>query len=167
MKVPRGIEETFRVFEDPHNLARITPPWLNFRVLDGQLEMRKGLEINYTIRWLGLPMRWRTLITSYDPPDRFVDLQARGPYLLWHHLHRFVPAPDGGTVVSDEVTYVLPMGPLGRLAHALMVKQQLLGIFRYRQEALAEMLGGATAIRDPEITSGSPVSKQQLAHYRA
>lgn len=167
MKVPRGIHETFEVFENPHNLARITPPWLNFRVLHGPLEMRKGLEINYTIHWLGLPIRWRTRIASYQPPEMFVDLQERGPYTLWHHLHRFVPAPDGGTVVSDQVTYVLPLGPLGRLAHSVMVKRQLLGIFRYRQQALARMLGGADEIAEPEVTDGSPVTKQQLANYRA
>lgn len=167
MKVACGIAKAFEVFENPHNLAHITPPWLKFRVLHGPLEMRKGLEIDYTIRWLGFPVRWRTLITEYDPPTRFVDLQARGPYVLWHHLHRFAPAPDGETIVSDQVTYAMPLGPLGRLAHACMVKRQLLGIFRFRQEALARMLGGATAIAAPEITAGSPIAKQQLADYRA
>lgn len=167
MKVPRGLRETFEVFENPHNLARITPPWLNFRVLHERLEMRKGLEINYTIRWLGLPIRWRTLITAYDPPAKFIDLQARGPYRLWHHQHFFAETPDGGTLVRDRVTYVLPLGVLGRLAHALAVKRQLLGIFRYRQAALARMLGGASELRAPEIVNGSPVAEQQLADYRA
>lgn len=168
MKVSRGLRETFEVFENPHNLARITPPWLNFRVLDGRLEMRRGLEINYTIRWLGLPIRWRTLITAYDPPAMFIDLQARGPYRLWHHRHMFLETPDGGTLVRDEVTYVLPLGVLGRLAHALVVKRQLLGIFRYRQAALARMLGGGAAeLRPPAVVDGLPVTEQQLADYRA
>lgn len=166
MRVPRPIEETFSVFENPHNLAHITPPWLGFRVLHGPLEMAQGLEINYTVRWLGLPIRWRTVISAYQPPVRFVDFQARGPYLLWNHVHRF--ASDGeGTIVTDQVTYILPFGLLGRLAHAFIVKRQLLGIFRFRQQALAELLGGAAELQEPCIETGSTVTEQQLADYRA
>ena len=165
MKVARPIAETFVVFENPHNLARITPPWLNFKVQHGPLEMHQGLEIDYTIHWLGLPIRWRTIVTSYDPPKRFIDLQARGPYRLWHHVHRFAAHGDGA-VVSDEVTYVLPLGWLGRMAHSLIVKRQLLGIFRYRQKALAAMLGGASEVSPPEVSRGSAISEQQLADYR-
>jgi len=166
MRVPTGLEETFRIFEDPHNLARITPPWLNFRVLDSALTMRRGLEINYRIKWLGLPMRWRTLITAYDPPYRFIDMQDRGPYTLWHHEHTF-RAVEGRTFVGDRVTYVLPLGPLGQIAHAVMVKRQLIGIFEFRQKALAEILGGAHQISRPMVTAGSSISEQQLANYRA
>lgn len=142
MVVPRSLEETFRFFEEPHNLSRITPPWLNFQVKHGQLEMKNGLGIDYTIRWLGLPMKWRSRITQYNPPYRFVDQQERGPYRYWHHLHEFKSVP-GGTLVTDEVTYALPLGFLGRMAHALVVRRQLEGIFRFRQKALTEILGSA------------------------
>jgi len=166
MRVPRSLEETFAIFENPHNLALITPPWLNFKVVPGRLEMRQGLLIDYTIRWLGVPLKWRTCIDHYEPPHMFVDRQARGPYQLWHHIHRF-HEDRGGTLVSDQVTYVLPLGPLGRLAHAVLVKHQLLTIFRYRQRALAAMLGGADELREPWVEAASPITKQELAEYRA
>ena len=138
---PVPIETAFAVFENPHNLARITPPELGFRVLTPNLEMRNGAEIDYTIRWLGLPMRWKTLITGYDPPLGFTDEQAKGPYSIWRHRHSF-EAVDGGTRVIDDVEYVLPLGVLGRVAHAVMVGRQLRGIFEYRQRALMEVIGG-------------------------
>jgi ligand-binding SRPBCC domain-containing protein len=84
-------------------------------------------------------MRWTSAITVYDPPRSFVDEQVRGPYRYWHHRHDFVSDGDS-TVVSDRVRYSLPLGPLGRAAHELTVKRQLLGIFRYRQRAVAAML---------------------------
>jgi ligand-binding SRPBCC domain-containing protein len=166
MRVSKSLSETFAVFENPHNLALITPPWLNFKVLHEHLEMRRGLLIDYTIRWLGIGIRWRTRITSYDAPYGFTDMQERGPFELWHHVHRFAEEA-GGTVVRDEVTYVLPLGPLGRLAHAMLVKRQLLAIFRYRQKALARMLGGITELNEPCAEAGSTVTEQQLAQYRA
>ncbi len=144
MLVTKSLAETFAVFEDAHNLGKITPSWLHFEVTTpGQIVMRKGAEITYKIKWLGLPMRWKTLISQYEPPFLFVDEQAKGPYTLWRHQHTFHPAADG-TLVRDHVEYALPLGPLGNLAHGLMVRQQLLGIFRYRQKALREMFGGAT-----------------------
>jgi hypothetical protein len=101
--------------------------------------MSRGAQIDYTIRWLGLPVKWRTLITGYDPPTLFVDQQIRGPYLLWQHRHEFRETA-AGTVISDRVSYRLPLGFLGDLAHALVVRRQLIGIFRFRQRSLADLL---------------------------
>ena len=167
VKTTTALDECFRFFENPYNLAEITPPWLSFNILDKGLKMRKGLEINYKIKWLGLSMGWQTIITEYQPPYRFVDLQAKGPYRLWHHTHRFQPLPDG-TLVTDEVRYVLPLGPLGSIAHAAMVKHQLLGIFRYRQQKLAEKLGGSVVeVQAPSIQVLPPLTKRELADYAA
>jgi len=138
----RTLPETFAIFEDPYNLARITPPWLNFRVTSSErVQMRKGTEIHYVIRWLKLPVRWKTVITGYDPPYKFVDEQERGPYTLWRHHHTFEETPEG-TKVKDRVQYQLPFGLFGRLVHALVVRRQLLAIFRYRQRELGRMFGG-------------------------
>jgi ligand-binding SRPBCC domain-containing protein len=140
MTAPAPLAEVFRLFEDPRNLAKITPPWLNFQVIDpDRIRMRAGAEINYVIRWLGLPVKWKTIIRRYDPPRIFVDEQARGPYRLWHHEHTFEETA-AGVVIRDRVDYRLPLGPLGRVAHAVIVKRQLLEIFRYRQAAIAKML---------------------------
>jgi len=133
------IADAFEVFKDPHNLERITPPWLNFRIVTPHVTIRQGAEIAYVIRWLGIPMKWKTVITRFDPPHAFIDEQARGPYTLWRHQHFFEETP-AGTVISDQVDYRLPLGILGRIAHAAMVKHQLLAIFRYRQKAIAGLL---------------------------
>ena len=147
MSVPVALQEAFEFFENPNNLARITPPWLNFRITSPEpIRMRKGAEITYQIRWLGLPVNWKTVITEYEPPFFFVDEQASGPYAYWHHRHDFKPT-EYGALVSDTVTYALPFGPLGRAAHSMVVGKQLEEIFDYRQKALAEILTGAPTAR--------------------
>lgn len=138
--VARPLEETFEFFARPENLARITPGWLSFRIRTSDVSMRRGLRIEYRIRPLGFPMTWVSEITAYDPPHRFVDEQVRGPYRAWHHEHGF-RSSDGGTEVTDMVRYALPFGPIGRAAHALLVRRQLATIFDYRERKLEELLG--------------------------
>jgi len=143
MPVPVSLREAFAFFEDPRNLARITPPWLNFRITSPEpIRMRRGAEFAYQIRWFGLPVNWRSVITEYEPPFFFEDEQAAGPYAHWRHRHDFKPS-EYGALVSDEVEYALPFGLLGRLAHRVAVERHLRQIFDYRQETLAAILTGA------------------------
>jgi ligand-binding SRPBCC domain-containing protein len=138
--VPRSLSDVFAFYADPDNLARITPPWLGFRILTPKTAMRAGLQIEYRIHPLGVPQRWVSEITVWEPPHRFVDEQRRGPYRRWHHLHEF-RATAGGTEIRDRVTYELPLGPLGRLAHGLVVRRQLESIFAFRERAVRDLFG--------------------------
>jgi ligand-binding SRPBCC domain-containing protein len=140
MLAPVSMQEAFSFFKNPHHLAKITPPWLNLQITTPEpITMRTGAEIAYVIRWLGLPLSWKTVIEDYNPPFYFVDVQAQGPYRLWRHRHEFRPREEG-TLVCDDVEYALPYGLLGRLAHRAVVEKQLREIFRYRQEKLHERM---------------------------
>lgn len=137
--MPRPRSEVFAFFAEASNLERITPPTLKFRILSPlPIDMRAGAIIDYRLSLMGIPFRWRTLIEQFEPEVRFVDMQQAGPYALWRHLHEFVDVP-GGTLVRDRVEYRLPLGPLGDLAHALLVRRQLRDIFDYRQRVIAAL----------------------------
>ena len=139
--VPKPLEEVFSFFSRAENLQRLTPPWLHFRILSVDPQpVRKGTLIRYSLRWRIFPVRWLTEILEWDPPDRFVDVQLKGPYKLWHHQHRFI-AEAGGTRIIDEVQYALPFGVVGRIAHALKVKQDVATIFAYREDMVRKMFG--------------------------
>ncbi len=113
--IPRPVEEVSRFFSDVANLERITPPELRFRILTPlPVEIRHGALIDYRLSLFGVPFDWRTEITCWEPPHRFVDTQLSGPYRQWIHLHEFTPE-RGGTRMRDRVDYVLP---LGRSGHA-------------------------------------------------
>ena len=134
--LPRAPEDIFPFYSDAFRLEELTPPLLHFHVVTPPpIEMRAGVEIDYRLRLRGLPMRWRSRITAWEPPHRFVDEQIRGPYRRWVHEHTFIPQ-NGGTLVKDVVEYDM-LG--GRLANRLLVRNDLRRIFAYRQERLAQI----------------------------
>ncbi len=136
--VPHPLEKVFDFFAEARNLEILTPPFLRFRITRRPNAMKAGARIDYQLRIHGLPVRWQTTIEKWEPPHAFVDLQARGPYKLWHHTHRFWPE-NGGTWIEDKVLYVLPFGLLGRLAHRFLVARDVAAIFDYRARKVGEI----------------------------
>ncbi len=131
--LPRPVSEVFPFFADAGNLQKLTPHWLDFQILTPRpIEMRAGTLIDYGLRIHGVPLRWQSEITAWDPPNRFIDEQRRGPYRLWIHEHRF-REKDGGTVVEDSVRYA-SLG--GALINRLIVRPDLERIFDYRHRRL-------------------------------
>ncbi len=154
--VDRPLERVFAFFERPENLALITPPSLDFQLLTpSPVAMEQGRIIDYTIRVLGMQVRWRSLISTYRPPQCFVNEQLLGPYSFWHHTHRFA-AEGTGTRLIDEVRYALPAflpRPLAAAVHRWHVQATLQHIFDYRREQIRRLFGGAT----PPRGEASPV----------
>ncbi len=137
--IRRSRAEVFGFFSRPENLAKVTPPRLGFELLTpSPITMKEAAIIDYRIHLLGAPVRWRTMITSFDPPHGFVDTQLTGPYSFWHHTHEFEEVPEG-TLVRDTVRYALPLGGLGRLVAGAWVEADLANIFRYRRKAVASL----------------------------
>ncbi len=149
--VDRPLERVFPFFERPENLALITPPRLGFRLLTpSPVPMEQGRIIDYTIRVLGVRVRWRSLISTYRPPHLFVDEQLIGPYSFWHHTHRF-ESEGRGTRLLDEVRYALPAylpGPLASAVHHWHVRPNVEAIFDYRENQFRRLFGGPEQTKD-------------------
>lgn len=133
--LPLPPRRLFPFFAEAANLESITPPWLKFKLLTPPpIEMREGTLIDYRLKIRGLPVKWRTRISAWQPPHFFVDEQLRGPYGRWVHQHTF-EARDGGTLVRDVVQYAVP---LSLIVHWL-VRPEIERIFRYRSAQLQKL----------------------------
>lgn len=146
--VDRPLKRVFPFFAMPENLALITPPSLDFHLLTpSPVAMEQGRVIDYTIRVFGIRVRWRSLISTYRPPECFVDEQLLGPYSFWHHTHRFV-AEGAGTRLIDEVRYALPSllsQPMAAAVQRWHVQPTLQYIFDYRRQQIQRLFGAAAS----------------------
>ena len=139
--VPLARGSVFAFFAEPRNLEAITPPWLRFHIVDQSTGcVEEGTELTYRLRIRGFPVTWRSRIEEWQPNDRFVDVQLRGPYARWHHTHTFHDS-GSGTLIRDRVLYRLPLGRWGDWIGGRLVAADVGKIFAYHASRTAELLG--------------------------
>lgn len=139
-KLNISMEKAWDFFSSPVNLADITPPWLDFRVMsDVPEKMYEGMMVQYKVHpFAGLPVWWVTEITHVSEPYFFVDEQRKGPYALWHHEHHFKET-EGGVLMTDRVHYILPFSGIAQPVTGWYVARKLDAIFNFRAETLKRL----------------------------
>jgi len=144
--LPISLAEAWDFFSSPHNLSKITPPEMTFKVtstMDQQQKMYSGMLITYKVSPLfGINLNWMTEITQVKNEQYFIDEQRFGPFKFWHHQHHFKTIA-GGVEMTDILTYGLPLGILGEMAHGILVKKRIQEIFNFRKEKTMELFGRA------------------------
>lgn len=136
--IPLKRKEIFSFFSRAENLEMLTPPWLNFHIQKiSTAEVEKGTLIDYKLKIHGIPVKWRTLISEWNPEESFVDNQLKGPYKKWHHLHTFEDV-NGGTIISDDVTFQAPGWIFGKILIPF-IRKDIQEIFKFRQTKIKQL----------------------------
>ncbi len=139
--LPIDIDTAWNFFSSPKNLSKITPDYMNFRIISNFKEdkMYPGLFIIYKVSPIfGISMTWITEITQISEKKYFIDEQRSGPYKIWHHEHHF-KVTNEGVEMSDLLYYKLPFGFIGKIINFLFVGKKVKSIFDYREKILNEM----------------------------
>ncbi len=143
-KLPVSLAQAWDFFSSPQNLAEITPNDMAFIVtskLDPNEKMYPGMIITYKVSpLLGIKLNWMTEITQVAHERYFIDEQRSGPFRFWHHQHHFKTIPNG-VEMTDILTYSLPLGIFGQMAHSLFVRKRLKEIFDFRKAKTTELFG--------------------------
>ncbi|MBI2806949.1 MAG: SRPBCC family protein [Planctomycetes bacterium] len=151
MWLPLAIEPVFAFFGDVANLSKISPPSVRIQTITPlPIEMRVGtiVEHRMSIRWF--PIRWRSEITVWEPPVRFVDEQRSGPYRFWKHRHEFEVA-EGGTWVRDHIEYRTHGWLFEPIVNRIFVAPELRRLFAHRQKAIRDFLAPGTDATNDRI----------------
>ncbi|MBZ0180397.1 MAG: SRPBCC family protein [Melioribacteraceae bacterium] len=145
--VNKPLEEVFAFFEKPENLEVITPKWMKFKIkTPPPLIMKVGAEFDYKIDLMKIPLKWKTIITEYAPPYKFVDVQKKGPYKKWIHTHTFETIGDK-TKITDNVDYEIPAGILGSILNKIYIGKTLKAIFDFRETTINRMFNSNELIK--------------------
>src|SRR6185503_6131305 len=137
--LPISAQKAWDFFSDPRNLARITPPQLDFKIISAPEKCVEGSIIEYRIKSLfGISIRWVSLIKDVKAPHEFIDIQEKGPYRYWHHRHHFEEVP-GGVLIKDVVHYELPLEWMFPWLNRAVIVKQLNQIFSFRSQKLSQI----------------------------
>lgn len=121
---------------DPSVLARLTPPEKELRIVERPATPGRGARVVLEVRQFGVPLRWVSVFAEWEPPDRFVDVQEKGPFASWRHEHLFA---DGR--LADRVTYEVPLAAVGgRFVDAALVRPDLERMFAHRHAVTRKAL---------------------------
>ena len=134
-------KKAWEFFSSPKNLSVITPPEMDFKILTDLKDegIYEGMKIDYTVKpLLGIPVRWQTEICKVDNQNYFTDRQLIGPYKVWEHTHTFTEVANG-IMMYDIVNYQLPLGFIGNMVNAIIVKRKIESIFGYRKQVLEKL----------------------------
>lgn len=124
----------FAFHESPTALTELIPPWENMKVAESPGSLRPGSRVVLRGRVGIIPVQWVAMHTEYEPPHLFADRQNSGPFAYWYHRHHMLDDGAGGTLLRDEVEYVVPLGATGVLFGGWLVRRKLEAMFAYRHE---------------------------------
>ncbi len=96
-----------------------------------------GEFVTWRARHFGVTWTMTSEISEWERPRRFVDEQRRAPFKSFHHEHVFRPLDDG-TELRDRITFEAPLGPLGRIAEAVVLRRYLPHLIDVRNQFLVE-----------------------------
>jgi len=122
--------------ERPGALERLTPPWADAEVIAREGGIRDGGTVSIRIRRGPTSFQWDVRHYDYVHGKQFCDEQVSGPMKRWNHVHRFLPAPEGGTLVEDDLDFEPPLGFAGKAVGPAFVKRELERLFHFRYRRL-------------------------------
>ncbi|RTQ45599.1 cell division protein [Hymenobacter gummosus] len=91
-------------------------------VRSGLLQL--GDSVTFRARHFGVWQQFTSKVTETRPPAYFCDEMQRGAFRSMRHEHYFTETA-GLTEMRDVFHFVSPLGPLGRLADALVLRRYL------------------------------------------
>ena len=147
--------------------SRLAPPWESIEVQSwrggvatqdqhvanqyGDISTGATITLRTAIGPIGTTMIARHV--DHREGELFVDEMIKGPFAAWRHEHRFLPGPDGTSVLEDHIDYKLPLGPLGAAFGGRFAHKKLEAMFTFRHRRTTQDLDRHKQFEDqPRMT---------------
>ena len=150
-------EVVFEFHESRVALTLLIPPWENMKVVESSGSLLPGSRVILRGSLGPVPLQWIANHTEFDPPHLFADRQESGPFAFWYHRHRFFEDGQGGTVLTDDVEYALPLGLIGLWFGGWFIRRKLNAMFAYRHETTQQLIESGEWKSEPTAATPDPV----------
>jgi ligand-binding SRPBCC domain-containing protein len=131
-RIAASADTVFDWHEAPGAFLRLTPSWERVRVLSHGGGIQDGARVALLVGPAPFSLRWHLEHVDYQRGRSFTDIQRRGPFRYWKHVHRMIPEGPSACVLEDTIEYELPFGALGALLGGWFVRRKLRRLFDYR-----------------------------------
>lgn len=161
--------DVFRYHTRTGAFDRLTPPWMDVRVLERHGGITPGSRVVLDAPAGPFTARWVIEHRDYVEGRQFRDVQLSGPFPRWVHTHSVEPSGNGAILV-DDVEYEMPGGLVGELLVGRHVHRELDRMFRYRHAVVAADLArharyGRAGARRIGITGSTGMVGAALLSY--
>jgi uncharacterized protein (TIGR01777 family) len=140
-------QNVFRWHSRPGTLERLNPPWEPVEVVERSGGVEDGSRAVMRVPIGPFRRLWVAEHRGYQEGREFHDVQIRGPFAYWDHRHRIEPDGPDACYLEDHIEYALPLGAIGRLLGAGLVRNKLDTAFAYRHRVLAQDLAAHSALK--------------------
>ena len=99
------------------------------------------IQLHETVTWrakhFGVWQKLTSKITGFDSPHYFEDQMVSGTFKYFRHEHHFTRTGNG-TLMEDKFIFESPLGPLGKLANKIFLKNYMLNLLEVRNAVIKE-----------------------------
>ena len=108
---------------------------MTFDSIDGTFPLRDGGIVTIVMRQkpIPFPMTWRFRVEAVVLNKAVIDVAIASPFAAWRHEHRFESLGHDRCRLTDRITYIPPLGPIGAIGDKMIVNRMLRKTFEQRQ----------------------------------
>lgn len=142
--MPFPAQKVFDWHKENGALARLTPPWQDLRLLAyGGIHDGNRTVLKMRIPFTPFYKKWIADHVDYEEGVQFADIQRKGPFSYWKHIHRVIPDGEEACIMEEEIQYKLPFhNSIGRL-FIRRLERSFRKAFAYRHRILQQDLAMA------------------------
>lgn len=118
LTIQAPIEKVFAFVDDPRNLEGVWPSLVEVR--DVKQNPRGGYDYAWSYKMAGARIEGASEVTEYEANHRIVTKSNSG---IENQIAWTLEAAGGGTQFTADIEYKVPVPLLGKLAEAVIVKQ--------------------------------------------
>lgn len=132
--MPCSALKLFRWHESSDAFIKLLPPGEPVKIIHHDGHIGNGARAIILVGYWPLRIRWELEHSGYIDGEQFCDVQVKGPFKSWRHVHQTVSDGSSASLLVDQITFEMPFGFIGHAIGRFVVLPKLKRLFDYRHK---------------------------------